>query len=113
MIFWLHHPIPVPCHAVVIVLRTIQLVVGERQLILRSSDRIRVCLIPKVDVRYVEVVRHSISFVVFTKKCTRREIHNMEPASIHWLYGEGGVIVMILVFNLSIIIVPISITTVC
>ena len=67
MVFWLHYAIPVPHQPIVIVLRSVYLVVGERQLILRSSDWIRVCLITKVDVRYVEIVRHSISFTVFTE----------------------------------------------
>jgi hypothetical protein len=81
MIFWLHHSIPVLCHPVVIVLWAVQLVVGKRQLVLRSSDRIRVRLIPKVDVRYVKVVRHSISFVVFTTTGQQKMDPKMYPLS--------------------------------
>ena len=86
MIFWLHHSIPVLCHPVVIVLRTIQLVVGESQLVLCAPDWISVCLIPKVDVRYVEIVRHSISFVVFTINATgdyRPTCHKPSLSRIH------------------------------
>ena len=56
MVRWLHYGVPVLCHPVVIVLRSIQLVVRKRQLILGPSDWIRVSLIPKVNVRNVEVV---------------------------------------------------------
>ena len=70
MIIFLHYGIPVLRHSVIIVLQPIQLVVRECQLVLCAPDWISVCLIPKVDVRYVEIVRHSISFVVFTINAT-------------------------------------------
>ena len=70
MIIFLHYGVPVLRHSVVIVLRPIQLVVGKGQLVLCAPDWVRVSLVPKVDVRYVEIVRHSISFVVFTINAT-------------------------------------------
>ena len=65
MVRWLHYGVPVLCHPVVIVLRPIQLVVRKRQLILRSPDWIRVSLIPKVNVRNVEVVVHHLAPLVY------------------------------------------------
>ena len=58
MIVVLHYAIPIVHHAVVVVLRPIELVVGEGQLILRPPYWICVSLIPKVNVRDVEVVGH-------------------------------------------------------
>lgn len=66
MILWLDYCVPVGGHPVVIVLRSIQLVVGERQLVLCASNGICVCLVPKMNVRYVEVVNHPGSFQIFT-----------------------------------------------
>ena len=65
MVRRLHYGVPVLCHPVVIVLRPIQLVVRKRQLILRSPDWIRVSLIPKVNVRNVEVVVHHLAPLVY------------------------------------------------
>lgn len=48
--------VPIVDYPTIIVLRPEKLVVGECKLILCASDWIRVSLIPKVDVRYVEIV---------------------------------------------------------
>ena len=58
MIVWLHYAVPVLLYSVVVVLRPIQLVVRECHLILCSPNGVRVGLVAKVDVRYVEVVCH-------------------------------------------------------
>lgn len=58
MIAILNYSIPVLRHPAVIVLRPIQLVVGEGQLVLGSSYWIGVGLIPKMDIRNVEIVCH-------------------------------------------------------
>ena len=68
MVGWLHYGVPVLCHPVVIVLRSIQLVVRKRQLILRSPDWIRVGLIPKVNVGNVEVVVQCFAPLIYLQK---------------------------------------------
>ena len=59
MIVFLDNVVPIACHSVVIVLRPIQLVVGKSQLVLGSPYWIGVGLIPKVNVRNVEIVCHQ------------------------------------------------------
>lgn len=68
MVRWLHYGVPVLCHPVVIVLRSIQLVVRKRQLILSASDWIRVSLIPKVNVGNVEVVVQCFAPLIYLQK---------------------------------------------
>ena len=82
MVRRLHYGVPVLCHPVVIVLRPIQLVVRKRQLILSPPDWIRVSLIPKVNVRNVEVVvqGQSRSFGLFTTQSS---------SSASWGISEG------------------------
>ena len=58
MVVWLYYCVPVLGHSVVVVLRAIQLVVGEGQIVRRPPNGICVCLVAKVYVRYVEVVCH-------------------------------------------------------
>ncbi len=58
MVVFLHYSIPVGDYSIVIVLWSIELVVGKSQLVLGSSNWIRVGLISKMYVRYVEVVCH-------------------------------------------------------
>lgn len=58
MIAILNYSIPVLRHPVIVILRPIQLVVGEGQLVLSSSYWIGVGLIPKMDIRNVEIVCH-------------------------------------------------------
>ena len=74
MVILLHDAIPVLDDSVVIVLRTIQLVMGEGDVVLCSSNWVRVSLIPKMYVRYVEVIGNQNmipyvnSFILFTRK---------------------------------------------
>ena len=58
MVVWLYYCVPILGHSVVVVLRAIQLVVGEGQIVRRPANWIGVRLISKVYVRYVEVVCH-------------------------------------------------------
>ena len=48
MVFWLDNGVPVILDSVVVVLRPIELVVGERHGILRPPEWVRVCLIAEV-----------------------------------------------------------------
>ena len=81
MVFRLHYAIPVVQDSVVIVLLPIQLVVRKCQLILCPPDWIRVSLIPKVNVRNVEVVYHAIvSFMVFT--IYRPSLSRIQPRTL-------------------------------